>query len=435
MATLRQRLGRSPEERNGWDTVQQWIKTADAQFPVSFSGLEGTLGPVSQGPDFSDVYRSNGIVFACMAARQRVFSQIVWRFAAIDNGKTGNLFGNKDLDLLSKPWPGGTAGDLATAMINDADTKGAAYLVRNRDRIYRRDPMKMSLILSGDPAKAEFVELVGFTYRPDGKNGPVFTYTPDEVAYWTPHPDLSASYPKPFTWITPILREIRADNAATDHKAGFFKNAGTPNLVVKTPESVMTEDQFREFKRKMDEQYSGAGASYKTMYLAPGVDVEAVGNNFQQMDFSNTQGRDETRIASAAGVPAVIVGLKESLQGSSLNQGNYAAARRAFADMTMTHLYSSASAALETLVAPPTANGPSKLWFDISQVPFFHEDRMDAAQIQQSKATTIKTLTDAAFKPESIVAAVEQEDFTKLEHTGIPTIQVQQVTDPAGGSK
>ncbi len=425
MASLRQSRAAAPESR-GWEQVQQWIKMADAVFPVKASALIGAGSKGPEGPDFSEVYETNGIVFACMAARQRVFSQVVWRFAAINNGKVGRLFGTPDLDILSKPWPGGTAGDLATRMILDADTKGAFFGVKQGNRIYRRDPNKVDIALNGNPKEDEFVDIVGFTYRPGGKQGPVYTYTPDQVAYWTPHLDPDAPYQKGISWVTPVLREIASDNAANLHKADFFET-GTPQMVVKTPESVMTQDQFNEFKAKMDATAASAGKN-GTLYLVPGVDVEVVGRNFEQMDFSNTQGRDETRIASAAGVPAVILGLKESLAGSSLNQGNYQAARRAFADMTMTHLYQSAASALEVLVAPPTDKGPAKLWFDISQVPFFHEDRSDAADIQQKKATTIKTLIDAAWKPESVRDAVEQEDFTQLVHTGLSTVQVQPTT-------
>jgi phage portal protein BeeE len=164
------------------------------------------------------------------------------------------------------------------------------------------------------------------------------------------------------------------------------------------------------------------------MYLAPGADVEVVGANFKEMDFSETQGRDETRIASAAGVPPVIVGLKESLSGSSLNQGNYAAARRAFADGTMSDLYRGAAAALETIVPAPQAKGPAKLWFDISQVAFFREDRKDAADIQFVRAQGMRQLIDAGFTPDSVNAAYESEDMSLLIHSGMYSVQLQ----PAG---
>jgi phage portal protein BeeE len=435
MASLRQL--RAEPARNGFDDMQSWIQMSGASFPVQTSALLGSQPEaLPSGEDFSSIYKSNGVVFACMAVRQRVFSQITFRFASLNNGKVGKLFGGPEIDVLSRPWPNGTTGDLATRMITDADTKGAFFGVREGQWIYRRDPLKMSVVLSGNPAEDEFVDILGYVYRPNGERGPSFSYLPSEVCHWTPTLDPEAHYAKGISWITPILREIRSDNAATDHKAKFFANGATPNMVVKFPEGVMNQDQFDRFKAKMEAEYAGSAKAHKTMYLAPGADVEVVGKDFQQMDFSETQGRDETRIASAAGVHPVIVGLKESLAGSSLNAGNYAAARRAFADGTMSDLYRGAAAALETLVPAPQVKGPAKLWFDISQVPFFREDRGDAATIRQTQATTIASLIQAGYEPDSVIAAMEAEDFTLLVHSGLYSVQLQPAgsTPPATGA-
>ena len=427
MTSLRS-LRRAPSsERNGFDDVQSWINMAGASFPVQTTGLANAPGIKIDDDDFSELYESNGIVFACMAIRQRVFSQITFRFASLNNGKVGKLFGNPSLDILAKPWTNGTTGDLASRMILDADTKGAFFGVRSGNQIYRRDPCKMDVVLSGDPHEDEFIDILGYVYRPKGKQkkGPVYTYLPSEVCHWTPVLDPDASYAKGMSWLTPILREIGADNAATDHKSRFFANSATPNMVVKFPPDVMDQATFDKFKAKMEADYSGLRNANKTLYLAPGADVEVVGKDFVQMDFANTQGRDETRIASAAGVPPVLVGLKESLAGSSLNAGNYQAARRSFADGTMSDLYRGAAAALETIVPAPQQPGPSKLWFDISQVPFFREDRGDAATIRSTQASTISTLITAGYEPDSVVAAMEAEDFSLLVHSGRYSVQLQ----------
>lgn len=435
MASLRQLRNGDEPTRNGWDDVQSWINMSGASFPVQTTGLANEA-PLPGGDDFSDIYKSNGIVFACMAVRQRVFSQVTFRFASLNNGRVGKLFGGPEIDILSKPWPNGTTGDLATRMILDADSKGNFYGVRSGNRIYRRDPLKISIILSGDPKKDEFVDVLGYAYQPDGARGPLFTYLPHEMCHWTPTPDPDHPY-KGMSWITPILREIRSDNAATDHKAKFFANSATPNMVVTTPESVMTQEQFERFKSKMESEYAGSRGAGKTMYLAPGTDVEVVGQSFKEMDFSGTQGRDETRIASAAGVPAVIVGLKESLAGSSLNAGNYAAARRSFADGTMSDLYRGAAAALETIVPAPQVKGPAKLWFDISQVPFFREDRADAANIQFTRAQAMRQLIDSGWTADSVKAAFAAEDFDLLEHSGMFSVQLQApgINTPATGAQ
>lgn len=87
------------------------------------------------------------------------------------------------------------------------------------------------------------------------------------------------------------------------------------------------------------------------------------------------------------------------------------------------------------LFEPPNAG--SRLWYDTRDVPFLREDRDAAAKIQQEQASTIRTLIDAAFIPESVVAAVDAEDWSLLKHSGIPTVQVQNIApppEPTGGN-
>jgi hypothetical protein len=58
-------------------------------------------------------------------------------------------------------------------------------------------------------------------------------------------------------------------------------------------------------------------------------------------------------------------------------------------------------------------------------MPFMREDADTAAAVQNKEAQTIRTLADSGFKPESIVNAVIENDWKKLEHTGLPSVQVQ----------
>lgn len=440
MPSLRQLRSRDDSGNfSNFEELSAWIQANGGGFPFGMTTAQPYANGQSQIlPDatiesFRNIYRTNGVVFATSAVRQRIFSEVTFRFVSMSNGRNERMFGTTDLTVLEKPWPNGTTGELASRMIHDVDTAGNFYAVRPRgedgeftdNRLHWRDPKNMSIVLNGDPLVDEFVDIVGYVYRPTGGTGEPFFYTVDEVAHWMPTPDPDSPF-RGMSWITPILREITSDNAATDAKANFFANGMTPNMVVTFPQDVMTQEQFDAFKLKMETAYSGRNSHGKTLYLAPGADVEVVGKNFQEMDFPNTQGRDETRIASAGGVPAVIVGLKESLAGSSLNQGNFSAARRQLADGTMRPLFRSAAAALETVCPAPQDNGAAKLWFDDDNIAFFREDQGDAANIQSTQATTIRTFIDAGFTPKSVIAAVEAEDRTLLVHSGLYSVQLQE---------
>ena len=115
--------------------------------------------------------------------------------------------------------------------------------------------------------------------------------------------------------------------------------------------------------------------AYKTMYLAGGADVTIVGSDLKQLDFKLTQGAGETRIAAAAGVPPIIVGLSEGLQAATYS--NYGQARRRFSDLTMRPLWGNVVGSLATIVPVP---GGAELWYDDRDIPFLAEDRKDEAR-------------------------------------------------------
>jgi hypothetical protein len=116
--------------------------------------------------------------------------------------------------------------------------------------------------------------------------------------------------------------------------------------------------------------------------------------------------------------------LSESMQGSSLNAGNYTAARRRFSDGTIRPLWRAAAGALQTLVPPPSPG--NRLWFDDRDISFCQEDVKDAADIKQTEASALRTLVDAGFEPETAVAAVRTGDFSLLVHSGLYSVQLQE---------
>jgi phage portal protein BeeE len=374
-------------------------------------------------------FRSNSIVFACELKRMSVFSEARFIWRGFNKGMPGPLFSTPDMDILEQPWPRATTGDLLMAMIQSADIGGNAYVARTMDdpdrlRVLRPDWVT---IVMGDregrplDSAAQFdAEIIGFIYDPqDGQTEPE-ALTVDEVAHWAPIPDPLARF-RGMSWLTPVIREVQADQAATMHKLAFFENAGTPQLAVSFDKEV-TQDQFQAFVAKMDEGHSGWRNAYRTIYLGAGADVTVVGKDLQQLDFSNTQGKGETRIAAASGIHPVLIPLSEGMQGSSLNAGNYAAARRSTADTTFRPLWRHVCGCLAQVVPPP---GGSELWYLEQFIPFLREDARDAAEIEQIKASTIANLVKEGFTAKSAVAAVTNQDMTLLDHTGLVSVQLQ----------
>lgn len=373
--------------------------------------------------------KRNSVVFACELARLGLFTEARFQWQQMRGGRPGDLFGTPDLRVLEKPWPNGSTGDLLGRILVDVDFAGNAYVRRTspntEPRLERLRPDWVDIIL-GEHPDLFTLDVVGYQYHPGGRGagGPVLL-TRGEVAHWLLTPDPVATY-RGMSWLTPVIREMVADNAATDHKQRFFDRHATPNLIIRFDKAVAPAALDR-FKAQMEEEHSGFRNAYKNLYLGGGADVTIAGSTFKDMDYKGLMAGGETRIAAASGVGAVIAQLSEGLAGSSLNAGNFSAARRRFADLTIRPAWRSCCAALETVAPPPSG---ARLWYDDRDIPALQEDEKDAADIQAVQASTIGGLVREGFTPESAVSAVINEDMRLLVHTGRVSVQLFDPTTP-----
>lgn len=364
-------------------------------------------------------YLMNPTVHSVVNARAKVFAEVrfAWR-----RYRDAGLWTNEQLEMLERPWPGGTATELLTRMLMDVDLSGNAYVYNTGDGMLQiLDPSKVQVASNG-------FQKNGYYYWPNGiGNGRERELQLEEVSHWAPlpHPD------KAFvgvSWVEVVATEMRTDNKMLRHQERFYTNAATPNLFVKV-EGRLSEESARRLREQLDTRYAGVENAYKTMVMDSNADLRVVGNTFEQMDYTNVQKSTEARIASAGGVPPIIVGLKAGLDASTYS--NYGMAMRAFADHTIRPLWNSVCAALgQTILAPRG----SELWYDDRHVAALRQDKTDEAKIKQTMASTIRTYIDAGFTPETAVQAVITGDESVLEHTGLAPVQVQPAENaPAAG--
>lgn len=376
-------------------------------------------------------YKSDSVVFACMQTRARHFRQVSFQFR---NKSSRKLYGGPELVPLEEPWPGGTTADLLTRMILHADVGGNAFVVRRGDGLALLRPDWVTIVIGSNTdselgAWATDAEIIGYIYSPGGIGSDGYeteTYMPDEVAHFAPIPDPEARF-RGMSWLTPLIREVMADKAGTEHKLRFFENP-TPNMHVKL--EVPDLEEFKKQVQAFKEAHGSARNAYKTMFTASGVDVTPIGVNMRDLDYKVITGAGETRIASAAGTPPVLVGLSEGLQGSALNSGNYQAARRQFVDGVIRDLWQDAAGSLANIIK---VQSDSELWYSDRDVAFVKEDAGERAGVLQQKAQTIRYLVDAGYKPDTVIEAVEAEDFSLLEHSGLFSVQLQAANAPKQG--
>lgn len=423
---------------NSWYTggVQQTLMGEPAEYVEP-----GELTAYAQ-----QMYASNGPVFALMAVRMMCFSAIRFQWQQISNGRPNRIFGSPELGILEIPWVGGTTQDLLVKMIVDVDLCGNAYIARVRKELVRLRPDWVKVILGPrivDPKKPNQVAglvKVAYAYREGGFYGNSFLpeaetvlFLPEEIAHFAPYTDPLNSY-RGMSWLTPVIRSTTNDKLMETHQTKFFENGATPNMIVSMDPTISFET-FKKFKAEFNLDHKGVENAYKTLFMGGGADVTVVGSDFSQMSFTSVQGRGETRLASAAGVPVTIVGFSEGLQGSSLNAGNFGQARRRLADITMHPLWSLAAGCLQGLLKPPP--GSVRLWYDARDVPFLREDSKDAAEIMQIRAAVLNGLIQAGWTQQSAKDAVLADDFSGLEHTGLLSVQLQPpgtVATPTGAT-
>lgn len=419
------------------DDYVSWLNAAGLGGSFSFNGTQFPLGLQQTMPgqkvepidaNFAGLVdrglKANGIVWTCANVRLQVFSQARFLFQELIDGRPGETSRPPRLRRIEEPWPGGTLVELLSRMLLHADFAGNAYVALDDDgNLGFLRPDWTDIVLGARTVGGRMVGFskLGYAHYDEGKrNEEPVLLTVREVAHFAPYPDPLASY-RGMSWLTPIIRDLTSDDAATRHKQAFYENAATPNLAVMLKETV-TPEQFDDFVSRMDAQHKGPWNAGKTLYLGGGADVEVVGKDMRQVDFKSVQGAGETRIAAASGVGAVIAQLSEGMQGSALNAGNYVAVRRRFSDIPMRHAWQAAAGALERIVGVPQG---SRLWYDVDDIAFLQEDARDDAEIVQMKAAAMRQLIDGGYEPDSVTEAVDAGDLSRLEHGGLPSVQLQ----------
>ncbi|MDM4722768.1 phage portal protein [Micromonospora sp. WMMA1363] len=367
-------------------------------------------------------YGANAVVFGVINKRLKLFSEARFKFR---NLATKRLFGGPALERLEEPWPNGSAGELWARMEQDVSLSGNAYIRDAGNWLERLRPDWVTIVseVVEDEQGRQIREVVGYLYDPkDDTDRQVEFYPVDEVAHWSPIPDPLANW-RGMSWLTPVLREINADTAMTAHRDAYYRNAATPNLILKYA-MKLSPDQKTRLAEAVAARHAGPDNAYRTMVLDEGADPMIVGAQLTDV-FANVQAAGENRIAVAAGVPSIVVGLKEGLAAATL--ANYDSAMRAFADLEMRPNWRSACAALSKLVEVPPG---AELWFDTADVAALQDGERDQADTFATDATTAASLVQAGYTPESVATAINARDMSLLIHTGLYSVQLQ----PAGAT-
>lgn len=372
------------------------------------------------------IHSREGVVAAAVAARALLLSSLVFKYRNLIDGPQAQLFGNRSLSPLEQFSRPLTRERVLMRAETHVSYAGNAYFYLPPGKPMRLlNPDRVSLIVASDmdadtPADQLDGELIAYVYTPDKSKQKGTIIPADEVAQWAPEPHPQNPWIGQ-SWVTSVMGEITGDRQISEHSNRFYSNAATPNLIFRFGTEV-ADETVEAYAEGVNAGHAGSANAGKNLFIGHGADVTVVGSKLSELNLRDTQGGYETRIASRARVPATVLGIREGMQGSSLNAGNYNSARRMWADGWFTPTAQGLCSAVSHLVQVPN---DAELTFDPARVMFLQEDRKDEAEVQEKQAQAIRTLVDGGWKPDSVVEAVNKGNWSLLEHSGNLSVQLQ----------
>ncbi len=381
-------------------------------------------------------YGTNGVVFSAILARMSLFSECRFCFQRVADKK---LFTDARLGVLQEPWPDGTEGELLVRAEQDVSLAGNFYLWNAGDRLVRWRPEWTTIIseITAAPGGGHYRRVIGYDHAPPKDAEPEYgepQFAPAaEVVHWHPLPDPAAGF-RGMSWLTPVIRDVRADSAMTGYKTKYLQNNASPSLLVKYAQKLQpaTVDSIRE---RVHARYGGPDNAGGTLVLDQGADATVIGANLAQMDFSGVQAAGAERVLAAGNVPGVIVGL-EPLRGAGRG---YQESMRKFADLFGRPQWRSLCGALAKLTPGSDVDaGAVRLWFDTADIAALQEGEQEKAQIGLVHAQGLLTLRQAGYTRDSAVRALVANDMSLLEldkaAVAAPNQPVQHLLPQAPGS-
>lgn len=398
----------------------------DAETPIQdFQALAayGYGSPGYSSPVGPTGITGNAVLFGLIDKRLSVFTEMRFKFRALDDK---HLFGTAELEKLENPWQDGVTGDLLARMEQDASLAGNSYIRDTGDPdnpLERLRPDWVTLISKVflAPNGSQYRKMIGVWYDPVGDLARDPEYYPiAEIAHWDPIPDPLANF-RGMSWITPVIRELNGDIRMSEYREAYFRNAATPNLVIKYDQKIAPE-RINRLKNRIKERHTGPDGAFGTLVLDEGADLTVVGKDMQGSAFDALQAAGETRMAMAAGVPPLIAGLRQGLQASQI--GQYKQAMDAFIDMKIRPNWRQVCATLAKFVTVPAS---AELWYDTTDVSAMQSGEQEKAATLAQLAEVMSKWIMAGYEPDSVTAAAIAGDPSLLKHSGLVSVQMQKL--------
>lgn len=271
------------------------------------------------------------------------------------------------LKLWNKPNPMQSTADFIENMVAFYVLDGNSYVEANGGALKSKIPLeiwnvrpdKMKVV----PGPKGYPQAYRFTSGQSSKEWPVDLVTmKSQILHWKTFHPLNDWYG--MSPLEAAMYSLDQNLAGQQWNLALLQNAATPSGILQVqvtdanPGGTLTEEQYTDLKRDIDEKYTGVKNAGRPMLLEGGINWQQMSIAPKDMDYAKGKVMTATDIAIAFGIPPELLGLGEK------TFNNYREARLSFYEETVLPIMDSAMSALNRWLGPSFENENLCLEYD-----------------------------------------------------------------------
>ncbi len=318
---------------------------------------------------FGTAFRSQAAVYACILKRANGVSQAPLRIYKESDGDPDEQPEHGLRALLANPNPTMSEAEFHVYTITHMDAVGFAAL-----EIVRAQ--------AGNPLQLWHLRPDWLRFIPQNQAPPTWEYRvpgniprtlkADEIVIIPSGPNTDLS-PVGMSPIEVALREIGINDSATDYLKLFLDTGGMPRVALISEKPINDQAKADAIREKWSQVYGGYRNWTQIALLHGGWKVEQIGASMDELAYPELRALLETHICSVFGVPPILIGIQAGLDASTYS--NYAQARKAFFEDTISALWSRIAGAIGRALLPEFGDATGVYGeFDTSRVVALQED-------------------------------------------------------------
>ncbi|MDA1095344.1 MAG: phage portal protein [Acidobacteria bacterium] len=341
----------------------------------------------SYGAYAAEGYNGNTVVNACIREVATSVAMPTLRLMrdVQDGGRVEVK--NPTAFLLDHPSESQDQADFVEMMVVYLNVSGNAYVHRMRNgggrivALHLLRPDRVQIKLHGDGTRH-------YEYTIDGSLYQIAAADVEHLKLPNPYDDLYGLSP-----LQVAAKYVNLDGSIASFLRAYFANAGVPAGILKVSKRINSQQEADVARDKWRSSFGGPRGWHGIAVLDEDASYQQVAPNIKDMDTSAVSRSSETRICAAFGVPPILIGVQSGLEVSTYS--NYAQAREAFWDETVSPLVRRVAAFMER-VLEVGRNDDVEVFADFAGVRAYEEDSgsLSTRTVEQFNAGVI-TLNEA----------------------------------------